>query len=97
MLSQEGFEQGAKKYRNKSIGSSQFGISIDVTLIGARPTEAFVGLIFCQLLAGYCSPSVKAEADPHVFFQEGKKSVYKHENRITTKELSQTWEWCPGG
>lgn len=21
----------------------------------------------------------------------------EHGNRITTKQLSQTWEWCPGG
>lgn len=85
MLSQKGFEQGAKKYRNKSMGSSQFGISIHITLIGAGPTEAFMGLNFCWLSPGYCSPSVTAEADPHVFFQEGEKSVYSHENRITTK------------
>lgn len=54
------------------MGSFQFGIYIHITLIGAGPTEAFLGLIFCWLSPGYCSPSVRAEADPHFFFQEGK-------------------------
>lgn len=47
--------QGAQTYRKKSMGSSQFGISIHLTLIDAGPTAAFLGLIFCWFAPGYCS------------------------------------------
>jgi len=55
------------------MGSSQFGISIHITLIGAGPTEALLGLIFCWSAPGYWSPSERAEADPHFFSRKAKR------------------------
>lgn len=63
-----------KKYRNKSVGSSQFGISIHITLIGAGPRKAFLSLIFCQLSPGYCSFPVREQKQTPMFPSRKTKS-----------------------
>lgn len=66
--------QGAQKYRNKSIGSSQSGISTHLTLTDAGPTPGFLGLFFCWLSHGYCSLQVYEQKQTPLFlFPETQK------------------------
>lgn len=66
--------QGAQKYRNKSMGSSQFGIFIHLTVIDAGPTPAFLGLIFCQLSHATALSRCKSRSRPQCFLSRNTKS-----------------------